>query len=398
MGRLVLHWVCVYALVAVPLVGCSEETAATGGSGGSGGTGGDRGTGGVGGGPSGACTNAEDTAVLETLMYTNDNGTLSEGPSAAGAIAGECPFGEPPRCGAELLDVVGDNNPDNAAALADCVVVCMSAQVDLTSECVDCYGDVITCAAVNCVSECVDGAFTQDCVMCRIDNNCNSDFEECSGIPSDVVAGGISCIDGEPTVTLFAKIRDRDLDQDLEGVRVCETDTDNCQVTNADGRAPIELPCEQEVSYTFEKEGYVSGLWLDVTDETFQGFSYPMISDAQLEEDLEILMIPNPPMGGAVFLLAIGGNPGVTFDLVDETAQVFYLDEDGTPNPDLTATTSPALGGFFEVPPGEYQIEFGGNATNCVPRAAWPGDAPNRTKVPIKAGFITFAAMACDPQ
>ena len=48
MGRLVLHWVCVCALV-VPLVGCGEETATTGGSGGSGGTGGDGGTGGVGG-------------------------------------------------------------------------------------------------------------------------------------------------------------------------------------------------------------------------------------------------------------------------------------------------------------------------------------------------------------
>ncbi|MBW2404447.1 MAG: hypothetical protein JRF42_11740, partial [Deltaproteobacteria bacterium] len=48
MGRLVLHWVCVCALV-VPLVGCGDETAATGGSGGSGATGGDGGTGGMGG-------------------------------------------------------------------------------------------------------------------------------------------------------------------------------------------------------------------------------------------------------------------------------------------------------------------------------------------------------------
>lgn len=46
MGRLVLRWVCVCALVALPLVGCSEETAAAGGSGGSGDTGGDGGSGG----------------------------------------------------------------------------------------------------------------------------------------------------------------------------------------------------------------------------------------------------------------------------------------------------------------------------------------------------------------
>ena len=49
MRRLVLHWVCVFVLVALPVGGCSDETAAAGGTGGSGDTGGDGGTGGVGG-------------------------------------------------------------------------------------------------------------------------------------------------------------------------------------------------------------------------------------------------------------------------------------------------------------------------------------------------------------
>ena len=35
MGRLVLHWVCVFALVALPVVGCSDESTGTGGTGGS---------------------------------------------------------------------------------------------------------------------------------------------------------------------------------------------------------------------------------------------------------------------------------------------------------------------------------------------------------------------------
>jgi hypothetical protein len=210
--------------------------------------------------------------------------------------------------------------------------------------------------------------------------------------------GGISCIDGEPTVTLLATIRDRDLDQDLEGVRVCETDTDNCQVTNAEGRAFIELPCEQEVSYTLEKEGYVSGLWLDVTDETFQGFSLPMNSDAQVEEWSEILMLPEPWTGGAIALIPVPRRAGVTFELVGQTAQAVYRDEEGIPDPTLTATTSTGIGNFFEVPAGEYQVEYGGDATNCVPREAWPGDAANRTKVPVKVGFITYVGMSCDPQ
>ena len=39
MGRSVLHWVCVFALGAVPLVGCSDESSGTGGMGGDGGFG-----------------------------------------------------------------------------------------------------------------------------------------------------------------------------------------------------------------------------------------------------------------------------------------------------------------------------------------------------------------------
>ena len=211
--------------------------------------------------------------------------------------------------------------------------------------------------------------------------------------------GGTAGISGsggmpEARTSLFVTIAHSG--EPVDDVEVCETDTDNCALTNADGKATITLPTNQEVSYTFEKEGFASILWLDVTDDTFFTGGYPMISDAEIEEYFETLMIPYPPTGGSISLLAVGRIAGVTFDLVDETTQVFYLDEDGTLNPDLTATTSRGIGRFFEVPPGEYQVEFGGNATNCVPREAWPGDAPNRTKVLAKAGFFTLAGMRCD--
>ncbi len=62
MGRLVLHWVCVFALVALPVAGCSDESTGDGGSGGSAGTGGVGGSGGsVGRGGTGG---AESATVL----------------------------------------------------------------------------------------------------------------------------------------------------------------------------------------------------------------------------------------------------------------------------------------------------------------------------------------------
>jgi hypothetical protein len=185
----------------------------------------------------------------------------------------------------------------------------------------------------------------------------------------------------------------------LEGVEVCETDTANCATTDQNGFAQITLRANQEISFTLEKEGYVSSLVGIVTDETLAEERWNMVRDELVADFSEVNMIPHPWTGGALFLAAFPTMAGVTFDLVDETARVFYRDEAGTANFDLTATTSSGLGaglgGFVEVPPREYQVEFGGTATNCSLLTGWPGDAANRVRVPIKVGYITYADMLC---
>ena len=40
-----------------------------------------------------------------------------------------------------------------------------------------------------------------------------------------------------------------------EGVEICEADTDNC-VTTGFGRADLDVPSNQEVTFTLEKEGF----------------------------------------------------------------------------------------------------------------------------------------------
>ena len=226
----------------MPLVGCTDDNG-EGGSGGSAGAGGTGGTGGL-------CTNAEDTAVFDMLEYTDDDGAMSTGTDAATNMAGDCLFGAPPRCGAELADVIVDNNAENSAALADCVVACMSTQADLTPDCLSCYGEIVACGAVNCVAECASDPFHPDCLTCRIDNNCDSDFFECSGLEAPVPGMLSVTVTDAPSFEDFSG-------PPLEGVELCETDTTNCAMTDADGLASLMLPTDQEVSYTLSKEGYV---------------------------------------------------------------------------------------------------------------------------------------------
>ena len=183
----------------------------------------------------------------------------------------------------------------------------------------------------------------------------------------------------------------------LGGVELCETDTANCATTDAIGFAQITLPADQEISYTLSKDGYGPFLLADVTDEAFDGTTPSMRSDALLSDFSEILMIQYPWAGGSLFLRERDLMAGVTFDLTGETAQAYYLDEEGMPALDLTATTTNGRGGFVELSPGEHQVEFGGTATNCIPHLGWPGNAANRVTVPVRAGHITIVSMQCDP-
>lgn len=189
----------------------------------------------------------------------------------------------------------------------------------------------------------------------------------------------------------------------LEGVRLCQTDTTNCAMTDADGAASIVVPANQEISYTLEKEGYMPYLAADVTDDTLFEPSGPWaMYDEELTNDFYDALGIGSPTGGIIGLRAVAGSlvngiAGVTFELVGETAMPFYNAEGSwAPSFDLTATTSIGQGGFAEQPTDEYQVEYGGTAANCTPQMAWPGDGPDQIKVPVKAGYLTFSTMDCD--
>jgi hypothetical protein len=244
------------------------------------------------------------------------------------------------------------------------------------------------------------GQFTMPIEQCTTDINATEacGFDTGLGAPTQ----------NPPTVELSLTTYEGDgwgLGPPFEGVEVCQTDTPNCTTSDANGQARLLLPANQEISYTMKKDGYMSWIAGDVTDETFGDEGrpgYPMFPDQQVEDFAAANGIPYPLTGGVT---SHHMNPvstaGVTYDLVDETARGYYVDDDPARNLrfDLTATTSDGFGGFWEVTPGEdHQVEFGGAATNCTVALAWPGDGPNRVKVPVKVGFWTLASMNCDVQ
>jgi hypothetical protein len=149
------------------LVGAALMFAACGGDGGGGGGGGGGGTG-TGGngstgdmamGKSGACTNANDTAIGKPAMD-----------SAASA------------CG---LACYADKDTTPPKMCSDCVTMKImdATQKTITPACNACWTNVIICGIKNCSAICLqNGAMSAECRDCTQKAGCDSAFSTCSGL------------------------------------------------------------------------------------------------------------------------------------------------------------------------------------------------------------------------
>lgn len=237
-----------------------------------------------------------------------------------------------------------------------------------------------------------------------------------AGTGGSTGTGGTAGTGGTESVTLFMGIAAWNPDGPspaLEGVMICEVDTDNCVSTDATGGAYIDLPANEEVAITLEKEGYAPWVVGNVTDATFKtADTWLMFSHDQLTPVAERLETAYPWTGGIVGLAAVPIDAtgltveGATFELLDATGKPFYFDEetrlyslglDATSNVTGQFLLPLAEGGFAEVGPGVHQARLGGMASDCpVVSYGWPGDGPNEIRFPVLEGHITYASMFCN--
>jgi hypothetical protein len=194
-------------------------------------------------------------------------------------------------------------------------------------------------------------------------------------------------------------------DVTVSGAEVCVADTSNCGTTDADGLVELTLPANSEVTLTVTADGYSPVVSPQLTTDVDSA----EIRTALLTESVASLLAgvlgtPYPFEGvGAIAISVLtppitandNGIPGVTCVLDNEAT--YYLDENGFPSFDLTATARPdGVCGYVEMAPGEYEVSLGGTASNCVPVSAWPGSGADSIRVPVRAGSFTQAFVVCD--
>jgi len=205
---------------------------------------------------------------------------------------------------------------------------------------------------------------------------------------------------GTAPVTVRASVWPSGTTVGLQGVELCETDTTNCVLTDANGEATLCLPFDVETSFTRRKEGYGSYLLALVIPRDGPALHLPlsMATEIRLAAQHNNVMARYPMVGTGMIALEVGPRvAGATFDLFTAAGQkAFYTDEDLNWRLDLTATTDLGLGGFVEVSPGVHQVELGGTVEGCVPQRGWPGRFANSVRFPVLEGHLSDVLVACD--
>jgi hypothetical protein len=212
------------------------------------------------------------------------------------------------------------------------------------------------------------------------------------GMPNTGCGSGESTDPVQVRVTEYVTLSDT---QDpLPGAEVCRADTDDCVVTDEEGRASIELPSDSEVSYTITKEGFGSYLISDVNNGRLD-HRFIMYGDDELERLAPLMGTTYPWTDTGIIILRVYSEPGVVFELVGQPNEPFYFSNGDTPSTELDSTTDDGRGGFTDLVEGEYTVEFNDPQVLCRPFTAWPGEMDNRVKVPVKPGYISYSSMAC---
>jgi hypothetical protein len=57
--------------------------------------------------------------------------------------------------------------------------------IDMSSECAQCYADIVACTAANCLGQCLQAPDSAACKTCQEEKGCRSAFDDCSGLPPE---------------------------------------------------------------------------------------------------------------------------------------------------------------------------------------------------------------------
>jgi hypothetical protein len=216
----------------------------------------------------------------------------------------------------------------------------------------------------------------------------------------------------------------------LERVEVCVYGNNEVPCARTDDSGIFVLcnvPENEDLILSFEKDGYVSSLRMivtrtadyDILAETVLGSIEDGLSQAEMfGVDLRgiqggaLQFFGARPADGVLAVATLEGYSVELADLDGEPAQCvapdgdgegpcdpIYLDPGGEPNLDATESSKFGVGAIGNVAPGEYILRFSHPTYECdrLPESGWATDESSAIRVKVLEDFITAqVGMFCE--
>ena len=189
----------------------------------------------------------------------------------------------------------------------------------------------------------------------------------------------------------------------IDGVEVCQFQSNNCSVTDASGEYELMVLKGRELEISHIKDGYGPVLVARRSgDEDFVGDAV-LGTDAVMTSFADALDTPYPPAGTGFVSATTYRGPvsdgttlaGASYFLTGSGGLSYYLDDAGAPDTSLAETQDAGAGGFVEVAPVNVTLRVAG-AANCTSADSWFAAGTNAFTLPVRNGFWTQSHISCE--
>jgi hypothetical protein len=202
---------------------------------------------------------------------------------------------------------------------------------------------------------------------------------------------------GPGTVVGTFILTDPETGEPMEGFEICPFDDSGapCRTTDPAGIAVFdELPADSELAFKITRAGYwpVLRVLLTSSEDMTVTEEYGYLPNDTLQTIASAAGVSVDDSTGTVACAVVGGGesviPGLSPAGGNPTA---YFARDAL-DPSPTAVADLFL---FDVSPGQYEVTFEHPERECKKDAEmWSGEEPNRGRVRVEAGYLTWGCAA----
>ena len=206
-----------------------------------------------------------------------------------------------------------------------------------------------------------------------------------------------------PTITVTGRVQGLFAGDGLSGVTVCLDEVELCASSGDDGTYRLSrVPAGRDVILRFDLADHMGAtVPYQTPDEDGEVPPVSLVPDTLIETQFELVKVKRQPGLGLIVFGVSNGINGDGINVANATVylepigtdRVYYTNDAGLPDADLTSTSKNGGGVMVNLPPSQYAIRYQSPASNCTIRLGW--GTTDDARLIVEADRVTIVRLEC---